>query len=477
MKTPLSNYLIYGGFVTVSAPLLAQTSAPNQLPNILFIVADDLGYNDLGVMGSDFYETPHIDALVAEGTLFTNAYAAAANSAPSRASYLTGLYTPRHGVYTVNPPERGNSELRALIPSPNRADLTRALPTIAELLSTRGYDCIHLGKWHLGSDLDASKTGPLSRGFSQNIGGDRQGHPYSYFYPYCRDTLCHVGLQAGEEGEYLTTRLTEEAKHFLQQHDPSKPFFMHFAHYTVHTPLQAPQQLVEKYQRKKPGKHHSNVTYAAMVETLDQSVGELLAELKRLKLDQNTVVVFYSDNGGSEPVTSNFSLRAGKGSLYEGGIKVPLIVQLPNGRGAGKTVETAVTGVDFLPTFMELAQIPSDSYQTDGRSLLPAISQEKSPKRYLFWHFPAYLESYFLPQDGFRATPASVIRDNEWKLIYYFESQTAELYHLTIDPKESINLIDREQAKAQELMTALQTWWSETEAPHRFSKNPAFRAR
>lgn len=214
-------------------------------PNIVFIMADDLGWTDLGVTGSDFYETPNIDRLASQGMLFTNAYAAAANSAPSRACFMTGMYTPRHGVFTVNPPDRGDKAKRKLIPIPNNEDVCADFVTMAEALQANGYQCGHVGKWHLGDDKEG--TGPLSQGFIFNIAGERAGTPYSYFYPYCnpKKKKCHLGLDEGTPGEYLTDRLTTEAIGFMKEHK-EQPFFLYLAHHAVHTPLRAPQQLIDK---------------------------------------------------------------------------------------------------------------------------------------------------------------------------------------------------------------------------------------
>ena len=315
--------ILAGGCMFVSA-----LHAQNERPNIVFIMADDLGWNDLGITGSDYYETPNIDKLASEGVFFDNAYAAAANSAPSRACFMTGLYTPRHGVYTVSPSARGDKTKRKLIPITNTEDVRTDLVTLGEALKQQGYVCGHIGKWHLGSDLDGSKTGPLSQGFDYNIAGDRAGSPYSYFYPYCRKQKCHLGLDEGSEGEYLTDRLTSEAIKFVEQ-TKDKPFFLYMAHHAVHTPLKAPQTLVDKYQKKTKGKYQTNAIYAAMVENLDWNVGRLCHAIDSLGLSENTLIVFYSDNGGAAAATNNFRLRGAKGMPYEGGIRVPLIMKYP----------------------------------------------------------------------------------------------------------------------------------------------------
>lgn len=275
----------------------------------MLIMADDLGWNDVGFMGSDFYETPHIDSLARSSMIFTNAYSSVANSAPSRACLISGMYTPRHGIYTVSPSERGDKTKRKLIPIANTEDLRTDIRTIAEMFKQNGYTCGHVGKWHLDDDADG--TGPLSRGFDLNIAGGRAGTPYAYFYPYCdAQNRCHMGLEKGQKGEYLTDRLTDEAIKFIKHAaNGSKLFFLYLAHHAVHTPLKAPQNLIDKYKKKPKGKYHRNEVYAAMVESLNHSVGRVCHTLDSLGFKDNTIVIFNSDNGGSEPITDNYMIR------------------------------------------------------------------------------------------------------------------------------------------------------------------------
>lgn len=340
-------------------------------PNIVFILADDLGWTDLGVMGSDYYETPNIDRLAAEGLLFDNAYAAAANSAPSRACMMTGMYTPRHGVYTVSPPDRGDRRLRKLIPIANTDDVRADFVTMAEALRQQGYRCGHIGKWHLGDDADG--TGPLSQGFIWNVGGNRAGSPYSYFYPYCLPdkSKCHLGLEKGTPGEYLTDRLTDEAVSFIKSHKDA-PFFLHLSHHAVHTALQAPASVVDKYKNKPVGKYHTNPVYAAMIEKLDDGVGKICRAIQEMGIEENTIIIFYSDNGGSEPVTDNYPLHGGKGTPYEGGSRVPLIIKWPGKIPAGTRTSVPVIGVDFYPTFVHLAK-GETSGNPDGRDIFEVV--------------------------------------------------------------------------------------------------------
>jgi len=223
-----------------------------QKPNVVFIMADDLGWNDLGVTGSDYYETPNIDRLASQGMMFSNAYSSAANSAPSRACLMSGVYTPRHGVFTVGTSERGDKNKRKLIPIHNTEDLRADFVTMSEALQKSGYRCGHIGKWHLGDDADG--TGPLSQGFVLNIAGGRAGTPYSYFYPYCNQKGdCHVGLEKGKPEEYLTDRLTDEAIQFMKESAGKQPFFLYLSHHAVHVPLKAPKELIAKYEKNPRG--------------------------------------------------------------------------------------------------------------------------------------------------------------------------------------------------------------------------------
>lgn len=440
-------------------------------PNIIFILADDLGWTDLGVMGSDYYETPHIDRLAAEGLLFDNAYAAAANSAPSRACMMTGMYTPRHGVYTVSPPDRGDRTKRKFIAIPNTEGVQADFVTMAEALQQEGYQCGHIGKWHLGDDTDG--TGPLSQGFIRNIGGNRAGSPYSYFYPYCLPdkSKCHLGLDKGKPGEYLTDRLTDEALSFMKAHREG-PFFLHLSHHAVHTALQAPDSLITKYRHKTPGKYHTNAVYAAMIEKLDESVGKVCKAVEELGIADNTIIIFYSDNGGSEPVTDNYPLNGGKGMPYEGGTRVPLIIKWPGKIEAATRSSVPVTGVDFYPTFVTLAHGKTAS-DLDGKDIFTLVANNEKD-RDLFWHFPAYLESYLNGGKSFRAKPYSCIRSGNWKLIYNYEDKSIELFNLREDLGETHNLSESNPEKRNELYLKLMKWIEKTHAPIPAELNPYY---
>ena len=436
-----------------------------QKPNIILITIDDLGWKDLSCMGSRFYETPHIDRLAEEGVVFTNAYAPAANCAPSRASYLTGLYTPRHGIYTVNSSERGESRTRKIIPVANKTVLEEGQRTIAEELRDVGYVTAHVGKWHLGED-------PKTQGFDVNVGGSAYGHPKSYFSPYQNKYLAD-----GPDGEYLTDRLTDEALRFLSSFQ-RKPFFLHLSYYAVHTPIQPKKEMVTKYEKKRASGRQNNSKYAAMVETVDQNIGRLMNKLGEWGLHKNTLVVFTSDNGGVWRNTSMEPLRAGKGSYYEGGIRVLLIFRwLENIRG-GRKSDVPVNGIDFYPTFLELAGAPRRQNNIlDGLSLMSVLEEKgQLEKRPLFWHFPIYLENGN-PETRdpvFRTRPGSVIRVGDWKLHEYFEDGGIELYDLKNDISETQNLTEQYPELVKKMHSELVAWRNKVGAPVPSTINPDY---
>lgn len=442
--------------------------------NVVFIMADDLGLNDTGYTGSDFYETPNIDRLSESGMIFTNAYSSAANSAPSRACFMSGMYTPRHGIFTVSPPDRGDRTKRKLIPVPNVDDLRTDITTLGELFKRNGYRCGHVGKWHLGDDSDG--TGPLSRGFDVNIAGCRAGTPYSYYYPYCnKKNECHTGLENGKPGEYLTDRLTDEAVGFIRESARGdKPFFLYLAHHAVHTPITAPKEIVDKYKRKPKGKYHKNPVYAAMIETLDNSVGKICDIIDSLGISDNTVIIFNSDNGGSEPITDNFMVRGGKGMPYEGGNRVPLIVKWPDVTKAGSASDCPVNNIDFFSTFQMYLEGKTGN-NLDGVDIYPLLKDEKSYiERDLFWHFPAYLESYTDNGNGFRAKPYTSVRSGRWKLIYYYENENVELFDLVADPKEEHNVASQSKEIVSSLKKKIFNWIEAVGAPVPTELNPYY---
>ena len=455
-----------------SALVFLPTPAPakisdRRMPNIIYINADDLGWTDLSCQGSSFYETPNIDKLASQSMTFTNAYAPAANCAPSRACCMTGLYPPRHGIYTVGNSDRGKAKDRKLIPTPNTTILADRFVTIAEALQGAGYVTAHVGKWHLGED-------PTTQGFDVNVAGCQWGSPSGggyhspYAYPNCVQT---------KKGEYLTDRLGMEAVAFIEQ-NRDKPFFLHFATHTVHSPLQGKAELVAKYRHKRPSKAHHHAVYAAMVQSLDENVGRIMTALDTLGLSDNTLVLFTSDNGGVWKTSKQWPLRAGKGSYYEGGIREPMFVRWPGRIKPGSRCDVPVSGIDFFPTFLDAAGVPKPAAKhLDGVSLMPLLRQTGTiADRPLFWHFPVYLQGGG-PESRdvkFRTRPGSVVRYGDWKLHEYFEDGGLELYHLKTDVGENINLAEREPAKLEELHALLRSWRQKTGAPVPTALNPRY---
>ena len=460
------------------------SKARSSRPNIVLFFVDDLGWRDVGFMGSTYYETPHIDRLAAEGMVFTQAYANAANCAPSRASLMSGQYTPRHGIYTVGTSARGNARDHRLIPIENMETLPTEKVTIAEVLAAVGYVSASMGKWHLG---DPPSHGPKAQGFDVNVGGYGAGNPKGgYFSPYNNPYLAD-----GPEGEYLTDRLTEEAVAFIKA-NRERPFFLYLTHYAVHTPIQAKEEMVGRYRDKKPEGRHDNPKYAAMVESVDESVQAVCETLDSLVLSANTVVIFFSDNGGYGGVTGMEPLRGSKGMFYEGGIREPMIVRWTGVTRPGSRCEMPVIGVDFLPTLAEIAQAPLPAEQVlDGVSLVGLLRGGTSLDREsLYWHFPAYLQGN-LPgsrDKKFRTRPVSVIRKGDWKLLLYHEewvldggwekretNHAVELYDLGHDLSEATDLATQRPEKRDELLKDLLAWIETTHAPIPTQANEAYR--
>jgi len=443
-------------------------------PNFVFILIDDMGWKDVGFMGSRYYETPSIDRLAGQGIVFTDAYTNAPNCAPTRACILSGQYTPRHGVYTVGSSQRGPAKFRKLVPIPNETKLASSFVTIAEALKPAGYVSASIGKWHLGDDPE---LGPVGQGFDVNVAGYRAGHPASYFSPYKNPKL-----EDGPKGEYLTDRLTDEATRFIER-NREKPFFLYLPHYAVHTPLQAKKALIEKYRNKKGSGGQHNPTYAAMIESTDRGVGRIMAKLDELKLADNTVVLFFSDNGGvggyralgieGQEITSNSPLRGGKGMLYEGGIRVPMIVRWPGEARPGSVCNTPVVGIDFYRTFLEMAGAQKRPRQIlDGESLVRLLKQSGTLKRdAIFWHFPCYLEG---GHGTWRTTPAGAIRQGDLKLIEFFEDNRLELYNLRDDIGEKHDLAKVMPEKARQLHRRLVEWRKSVGAPVPSKPNPGY---
>jgi arylsulfatase A-like enzyme len=439
-------------------------------PNIVFIFIDDMGWRDVGFMGSKYYETPNIDKLAGQGMVFTNAYSNAPNCAPARACLLSGQYGPRHGVYTVDSSSRGPSKRRKLIPIENTKVLASKVVTIAEAIKPAGYVSACMGKWHLGTD---PHVGPIGQGFDVNVGGFSAGHPpKGYFVPYGNPEL-----PDGPPGEYLTDRLTEEALKFIET-NKSKPFFLYLPHYAVHTPLQAKKELIDKYKRKPGSNGQNNPTYAAMIESTDQGVGRIMDKLDELDLADNTVVFFFSDNGGVRTITSNEPLRGGKGMLYEGGIREPMCVRWPGVVKPGTHCDRPIIGIDFYPTLLEIAGLHKpEGKLLDGKSIVPLLKGGSTLNREaLFWHFPAYLQG---KAEGardpyFRTRPGAAMRAGDWKLIEYFEDGALELYNLKEDVGERKNLTNSLPEKTRELHKQMLTWRKAVNAPVPTEPNPEY---
>jgi arylsulfatase A-like enzyme len=420
-------------------------AAPAGKTNFVFILADDFGWRDLACYGNRYFETPNIDRLASEGARFTNAYAACPVCSPTRASILTGKYPVRTGVTDWIPGRQ--SDPKGPITTPKTAtELKLAETTIAEKLKPSGYRSASIGKWHLGG----AGFSPTDQGFDLNIGGNESGSPPKspkpYFGPFDLPNL-HAGL-----GEFLTEKLTDAAVGFIEQ-NRTNPFLLYLPHYTVHIPLGAPEADIARHAAKADGRY--NPTYAAMVETLDASVGRVLKAIAKSGVADRTVVMFFSDNGGlrfegkrTDAVTDNSPLRAGKGHLYEGGIREPLIVRYPGVVKPGRVIDTPVCSIDFFPTMCDIAGVaPGD---VDGVSLMPLLRSGALKARSLFWHYPHYSN-----QGG---EPASAIRDGDWKLIEFLKDGRRELFNVRADEGEKLNLVEARPEIAKRLADQLAQW-------------------
>lgn len=429
---------------------------------MLFV--DDLGWMDLAVQGSDYYETPNIDRLAKEGVRFTNAYAAAPVCSPTRAALMTGKTPARIGITDWLP---GAHFPHAKLAPPDLPDgLPAAETTIAEALKGRGYRTIHIGKWHLGG----RGSWPTDHGFDVNIGGGVNGQPASYTFPFGWDDPTNYWRvrflpNPGRPGQYLTDLLTDEAVAQIEA-NRDRPFFLYLPYYNVHAPYQAKPHVAKRFAAKAPGTLQKNPTYAAMVSAVDDSVGRILSTLDRLHLDNDTLVVFTSDNGGVHGVSPQTPLRLGKGFLYEGGIREPLIVRWPGVAPAGRVAAQMATTVDFYPTFLQAAGAPVPR-GLDGSSLVQALSHPAAttPARTLTWHYPHYHTAGRLP--------ASAIRQGRWKLLWFHEDQRTELYDLDADLGETKDLAEAMPDRAAAMLAALKASLAEQGA--KFPKpNPGY---
>ncbi len=444
-------------------------------PNFVFFLVDDLGWKDLGCYGSTFYETPHIDKLAAQGMRFTNAYAACPVCSPTRASIMTGKYPARLGITQwIGAPNE---------PTPYRHYLPLEEVTIAEALKEAGYATGFVGKWHLSMrGEDRQQYYPDRQGFDVNIGGDSFGSPPTYFYPYKKGNRSLETMpEGGSEGEYLTDRLTHESLKFLDA-NKDRPFLLYLSHYAVHTPIESKQALTDKYKAKaerlpasrephaktvygpyKTRMVQDNPTYAGMVQSVDESIGRVMDKIAALGLEQNTIVIFMSDNGGLSTVsregpTCNLPLRAGKGWLYEGGIREPMLIKWPGVVETGSLCHSPVTSTDFYPTMLEMAGLPLRPEQhADGVSLVPLLKKTgKLARPAIYWHYPHY--------HGSGSRPSGAVRAGDFKLIEWYEDGQIELYNLANDLGEQENLAELKPEKAAELRRMLREWRSTMDA-------------
>lgn len=446
--------------------------------NVIVVLVDDLGWMDLSVQGSDFYKTPHIDRLAATGARFTDGYAACAVCSPTRAALMTGRHPHRLGItdwiraeFQLGGRQGPNSDkpgyhdagLNYLTPI-NNSFLPHKELTVAELVKSKGYATCFIGKWHLGGKGYL----PTDQGFDENFGGWDYGQPPSYFDPYTNKRLSEgiPTLKPREKGEYLTDREADEAVGFIKRNQ-DKPFFLYLSHYTVHTPIQAKQSITEKYIPLKDGKGQDNATYASMLESLDDSMGRLLKTLDEHELTSNTVIIFTGDNGGldrNDNPTDNAPLKIGKGYATEGGIRVPWIIRWPGVTKAGTTIDTPITSVDLFPTIASITgtRIPS-GVQIDGQNLTGVIQGTSTLDRSLYWHFPHYRH-----RGG--ADPYSIIRNGDWKLIYYYDPMKIELYNLADDIGEQHNLVEDRPEITARLLRSLKEHLEETGAKKPIAK-------
>jgi arylsulfatase A-like enzyme len=446
--------LILAILILLGFPLSGRAAAPVK-PNVVLILADDLGWTDLACFGSDLHETPALDQLARDGMRFTQNYSACTVCSPTRAALLTGKYPARLHVTDWIPGAMPDNP-KFLVP-----DWTKYLPseetTIAEVFKAAGYATAMIGKWHLAK-AGTHESYPEVHGFDLNIAGTDKAQPPTYHAPWRIPTLA----PEGNEGEYLTDRLSDEAVKFLER-SKDQPFFLYLPHFAVHLPLQGRADLTEKYQKKiRAGLNHRNAAYAAMTESLDTAVGRVRAKLAELRLTERTIVIFTSDNGGRVPTTSNLPLRFGKASAYEGGVRVPLIVSWPGVTKAGGVSDAPVITMDLFPTLVEMAGLPASAARTavDGVSIAPLLRGSTKPTRdTMFWHYPHH-QHYQLGG----AMPYGAIRSGDFKLIEFFNDMRVELYNIRDDIGEARDLASAQPQRVAELRTRLHAWRQEVGA-------------
>jgi arylsulfatase A-like enzyme len=450
-RTAIARLACAAGLIASLCGAKTYAADSSTRPNVILILADDLGWTDLGCYGSDLYESPHLDRLARDGMRFTANYSACTVCSPTRAALLTGKYPARLHItdwIPGMPPE--NPKLTV----PN---FTKFLPheeqTLAEVLHAAGYATASIGKWHLGGP----EYYPERHGFDLNVAGTDAPQPRpGFFAPYDIATI-----EQGPPGEYITDRLGEEAVKFIRT-NAKRPFFLYLPHFAVHMPIQGKKKLVEKYQsRVKDGMRHTNAAYAAMIDSMDQTVGRIRETLDEIGAADRTIIIFTSDNGGRIPTSSNAPLRAGKGSCYEGGVRVPLIVYWPGATPPGTECETPVITMDIYPTILEMTgTVGSTQAAGDGLSLAPLLRQDgQLAQRGLFWHYPHY-QHY--QKEG--TTPYGAIRRGDWKLIEFYDDKPAELYNLREDISERHDIAATERDLAKSMQKELREWLRRVDA-------------
>ena len=444
--------------IALAASAAISTFEAAERPNVILFLVDDLGWRDLGCQGSEYYQTPNIDALAESGLRFTDAYAACAVCSPTRAAILTGKYPARLMLTQWLPAGRWSATENKM----KEGRVLRSLPleevTLAEALRKEGYATYHVGKWHLGGEPFSM---PRHHGFDENVGGDDHGAPGSYFYPFegkwtiptTREAVAKQAFDGGSEGDFLTDLMAQEAGKLIRS-SGEDPFFLYLPFYGVHSPLQGKKDKVERYAAIPKEKRQGDPKYAAMVESIDDAVGHVMNVVEELGETGTTLVIFTSDNGGLAKATNHRPLRANKGSHYEGGIRVPLIMAGAGiGLDAPEGVDLPVTSCDLYPTILALTRTPMR--ESDGLNLAPVVSglggvsyAQENP---LFWHYPHYNQH---PSSA----PVSIIRRGEWKLIEFLESGELELYNLAEDIGETRNLAKAQPELTAELLTKLKEW-------------------
>lgn len=465
------------GFALFARGTESERSSADKRPNIIFIMADDLGWQDVGFMGTQFFETPHIDKLADQSMVFTNAYTCGPNCSPTRASLMSGTYGPRHKIYTPGGKAKGNiNYMRLLVPTrgqkdeklseqansiiPMVSDLDPNFICIPEVLKTVGYTSARLGKWHLGDD---------TQGFDISSPDGIAG-PGKKFYGNI------------DVAENLTNRALE----FIEDNKEG-PFFLYLCHWDVHTPLRAREEVVQRYKEKlekipEDKRRNFKPVYAGMIEAVDTSVGRVVAKVDKLGIAKDTLIVFISDNGGRTAVSQLDPLRGEKGSLLEAGVRVPACMRWPGTIKAKSTCNTPITSVDFLPTFASLAGADLPTTQpVDGSDLSPLLKGKAIEKRGIFWHYPLYLSGQGfiinLPDGGtysWRGVPSTSIRRGKYKLMELHEDNSITLYNIKKDPGETKNLVKAKPKLAAELYAELKKWQKDTQAPKSTVLNPLY---